>query len=90
MLSQWQQALQAGGFAMPSDVNVSITGTNAVADAFYKSARTVVFLSAVSDDIVGHLRDKGRDVLIMSDPAQWLKQFSANLQVFGPGNQNTP
>ena len=75
---------------MPSDVNVPISGTNAVADAFYKSARTVVFLSAVSDDIVGHLRDKGRVVLVMSDPAQWPEQFAANTQVFGPGNQNTP
>ena len=71
-------------------MNVPISGTNAVADAFYQSVRTVVFLSAVSDDIVGHLRDKGRDVLVMSDPAKWPEQFAANPHVFGPGNQNTP
>ncbi len=90
LLSHWQQALQAGGFALPSGMNVPISGTNAVADAFYQSVRTVVFLSAVSDDIVGHLRDKGRDVLVMSDPAKWTDQFAANPHVFGPGNQNTP
>jgi hypothetical protein len=83
LLSQWQQALQAGGFAMPTSVNVPVTGTNAIADALYKSARTVVFLNPVSDDIIGHLRDQGRAVLVMPDPAQWPAQFAANPHVFG-------
>jgi hypothetical protein len=83
LLSQWQQALQAGGLAMPTSVNVPVTGTNAIADALYKSARTVIFLNAVSDDIIGHLRDQGRAVLVMPDPAQWPDQFAANPQVFG-------
>jgi hypothetical protein len=60
-----------------------VTGTNAIADALYKSARTVIFLNAVSDDIIGHLRDQGRAVLVMPDPAQWPDQFAANPQVFG-------
>jgi Lhr-like helicase len=88
ILRQWQQALLAGGFAPPSDLNVPISGTNTVADAFYKSARTVVFLRTVGEDIVDHLRDKGRDVLVMADPAEWAEQFAVNPQVFGTGNQD--
>jgi Lhr-like helicase len=85
---QWLAALHAGGFNMPTSVQVPVTGTEAVADAIYKDARAVVFLSPVSDDVIRLIQDKGRSVIVMTDPAQWPAQFAAHPEVFGPGTQN--
>jgi len=88
MANEWLQALQAGGYALPDKLHVPVTDTDAVADGFYQLARTVVFLTAVSDGVIGHIKDKGRSVIVMPDPAKWPEQFAANPQVFGPGNKN--
>lgn len=86
--SQWIHALQSGGYTMPTTLHVPVTGTDIVADAFYKDARAVVFLSPVGDDIIRHIQDKGRSVIVMPEPAQWPTQFAAYPEVFGPGNQD--
>ena len=86
--SQWLSLLQTGGYNMPTSVKVPVTGTEAVADAIYKDARAVVFLCAVSDDVIRLIQDKGRSVIVMPDPAHWSAQFAAHPEVFGPGNQN--
>jgi len=88
--SQWLQALQSGGYALPDLWDVPVTGTQAQADAVYKAARAVVFLSPVSDDTIRHLQDKGRSVLLMTDPAQWPAQFAAHPTVFGAAHHNNP
>jgi hypothetical protein len=84
----WLAALQSGGFNMPTSLQVPVSGTEAVADAIYKDARAVVFLSPVSDDVIRLIQDKGRSVILMPDPAQWSAQFAAHTEVFGPGTQN--
>jgi hypothetical protein len=73
---------------MPTSLQVPVSGTEAVADAIYKDARAVVFLSPVSDDVIRLIQDKGRSVILMPDPAQWSAQFAAHTEVFGPGTQN--
>jgi hypothetical protein len=84
----WLATLQSGGFSMPTSLQASVTGTEVIADAIYKDARAVVFLSSVSDDVIRLIQDKGRSVIVMPDPAQWLAQFAAHPEIFGPGNQN--
>lgn len=86
--NQWLSTLQSGGFNMPTSLQASVTGTEAVADAIYKDARAVVFLSPVSDDVIRLLQDKGRSVIVMPDPDKWLAQFAAHPEIFGPGNQS--
>jgi Lhr-like helicase len=86
--NQWLVALQSGGFNMPDTLQVPVTGTEVIADAIYRDARAVVFLTPVTDDIIRHIQDKGRSVIVMPDPDQWHAQLVAHPEIFGPGNQN--
>jgi hypothetical protein len=86
--NQWLVALQSGGFNMPDTLQVPVTGTEVIADAIYRDARVVVFLTPVTDDIIRHIQDKGRSVIVMPDPDQWPAQLVAHPEIFGLGNQN--
>ena len=85
---KWIDALQAGGYTMPTTLQVPVTGTEIVADAFYRDARAVVFLKPISDEIIRHIQDKGRSVIVMPESAHWPTQFAAHPDVFGPGHQD--
>jgi hypothetical protein len=89
-VSQWLQTLQSGGYNLPDQTQPPVAEGLAIAAGLYKQARIVVFLEQPPDAVIQNIRDKGRDVLVMSDPAKWPEQFAANPHVFGPGNQNTP
>jgi Lhr-like helicase len=82
----WLQALQLGGFLMPDEEHVSVAQGKASASGLYKQARVLVFLDALDTEVIQHLQDKGRTVLVMNKPTEWLHQFNAHPEVFGTGN----
>jgi superfamily II DNA/RNA helicase len=89
-MGQWLAALDAGAFQRPEELSPKVAGGAATAAGHYKTARLIVFLEQPSDEVVQNIRDKGRDVLVMSDPVQWPSQFAAYPQAFGLGNTNHP
>ena len=87
-LADWLQALQSGGYNRPDQTAVPVAEGAATAAGLYKQARLVVFLEQPTDQVIQAIRDKGRDVLVMSAPAEWPTQFAAYPQAFGPGTPN--
>jgi hypothetical protein len=68
---------------MPDEVHVSVANGLATAAGLYKQSRVVVFLQDVSVEVIKHIEDKGRHVLVMKEPAAWPQQFSQHPQIFG-------
>lgn len=82
LLTQWQQALQAGGHREPDQYQVPALGGQLTVAGQYKAARTVVVLAPPLAEHVAALVDKGQTVLDMSNPAQWPQQFDSHPHVF--------
>jgi hypothetical protein len=80
---QWIHSLQIAGCQMPDEVHVSVANGLATAAGLYKQSRVVVFLQDVSVEVIKHIEDKGRHVLVMKEPAAWPQQFSQHPQIFG-------
>ena len=56
----------------------------AVADAMYKDARTLVFLSPVPKELAHHIKESGFDAVVFdANPDTWATTFMANPNVFG-------
>ncbi len=87
-LASWLHALQLGGYKLPDQTAVPVAEGAATAAGLYKQARLVVFLEQPTDQVIQAIRDKGRDVLVMSAPAEWPAQFAAYPHAFGPGTPN--
>ena len=87
-LDTWLHALQSGGHQLPDQTAVPVAEGTAIAAGLYKQARLVVFLEQPTDPVIQAIRDKGRDVLVMSAPAEWPAQFAAHPQAFGAGTPN--
>ena len=85
---KWLTQIQIGGFNQPDQTNLAVANGDAIAAGLYKQARLVVFLKPVSDDVIRNIQDKGRNVLVMSDPSNWVEQFKSNTDAFGPGNMS--
>lgn len=86
---QWRQALEQGGFSLPDQFDVPVANGAAVAAAHYSQARLLVFLEPVGDDILRLIQDKGRETIVMNDPATWHEQFLKYPQAFGIGKKNS-
>jgi superfamily II DNA/RNA helicase len=82
-LDSWLAALRQAGAAQPDALNVSVNNGAAIAAAQYKAARALVFLSAVDEQTISALRDKGWRALDFSDASRWPRQFAAHMDVFG-------
>ena len=82
-LDAWLSALSQAEGVQPDAVNVSVNNGVATAAAQYKASRALVFLSAVDDQTISVLQDKGWQVLDFSDASRWPKQFAAHADVFG-------
>ena len=80
---QWIQALQEAGCQMPDDLHVSVANGLETAAGLYKQARVLIFLQEVSAEVLQHIQDKGRHVLVMNDPSAWSEQISQHPQIFG-------
>jgi Lhr-like helicase len=82
-LERWLAALRQAEAAQPDALNVPVNKGAALAAAQYKASRVLVFLSAVDEQTIGVLRDKGWRVLDFSDASRWPQQFAAHADVFG-------
>lgn len=83
LLHDWLAALDNAGLKRPDAIKVPVNGGAAIAAGQYKSARTLVFLEALSPEACARLADKGWHVVDLSDPTQWAVQFAAHPEVFG-------
>ena len=79
----WLTALQHGGYRQPDASNVPVGHGKATAAAQYKAVRTLVFLTAMDDQIRNDLLDRGWQILLFTDPARWNEQFATHPEVFG-------
>ena len=82
-LSAWLNALDAAGLRRPDATQVPVGEGTTLAAGQYKSARTLVFLTPLADDLRATLVDKGWRVLDFSDATQWLNQFEQHPDIFG-------
>lgn len=83
-LSRWLAALQRAGLTEPDALTIPVNQGAATADAQYKAARALVFLSPVDATTAAILQDKGWQVLDFSEPEGWSARFAEYPTVFGP------
>jgi hypothetical protein len=82
-LKVWLQALAQAGLKHPDALNISVGQGAATAAGQYKSARALVFLESVSDELKATLIDKGWQLLDFSDSRDWPALFEGHPEVFG-------
>lgn len=83
-LAAWLAALASFGGRKPDATQVSVNNGAATAAAQYKSARSLVFLTAPDAETANWIKDKGWTLLDFSAPQNWSEQFAAHPGVFGP------
>jgi hypothetical protein len=67
----------------PDATSVPLNGGAGTADAQYKAARVLVFLTPPAPDLTQYATDRGHRVLVFGDESTWLQQFAQNVDVFG-------
>jgi len=82
-LSAWLNAIDEAGLRRPDATQVPVGEGTTFAVGQYKSARTLVFLTPLADDLRATLVDKGWRVLDFSDATQWMNQFEQHPDIFG-------
>ncbi len=82
-LAAWLKALTDSNLRQPDAIQVPVLDGRATAAGQYRSARTLVFLQPIAEDVRNSLLDKGWQVLQMNDPGQWANQLAGNPEVFG-------
>lgn len=82
-VSAWLAAIDDAGCRRPDATNLSVGQGAAIAAGQYKSARALVFIHPLPDEIRATLVDKGWTVLDSSDTNEWHAQFEAHPEIFG-------
>ena len=83
-LGAWLSYLKSQGLRQPDETNVSLNGGGAVADALYKSSRSLVFLSPPDDSTRAIAEDRGYKVVVFSvDTNNWGATVEAHPEIFG-------
>ena len=68
----------------PDFLNVPLNNGQGFADAQYKAARTLIFLSTPDEELKTYAEDRGFRVLVFpSDQGAWSGLFQDNREVFG-------
>jgi Lhr-like helicase len=83
MLQQWLAALAKNQLQTPDALEYPINNATLIAAAQYKSARTLIFLHAITDQQHAMLQDRGWQALDFSDSSQWPSLFAQHGAVFG-------
>jgi len=87
-LNAWLNALENAGLHRPDATQVPVSQGAAIAAGQYKTARALVFLKPLADDIRTSLVDKGWQVLDFSNSDKWAAQFNLHSDVFGQSENN--
>lgn len=84
ILAAWLAALTAYGLRQPDQTQVPLNGGLFLADAFYQSARALVFLQPPADSVIAYAGERGLAVVIFTaDTSLWPTIFAAHPPVFG-------
>ena len=84
LLSQWLSAIAALGLRKPDQTRVPVNGGTSSADAYYQSARTLVFLSEPDESVMAYASDRGYTVICFPpNPEAWTASFAEYPQLFG-------
>lgn len=82
----WLAALTRLGLRQPDGTREPLGNGNGVADAVYRSARALVFLSPPAPEVHGYAADRGFALITFpTDPASWPAIFASHACVFGEG-----
>ena len=83
-LNDWLVKLRTLGLKLPDQTEVPLQQNGWTADAQYRAARTLVFLSPVPDEVRTYAQDRGYQVIeFAQEPATWEESFSRHTNVFG-------
>jgi len=83
VLGRWLDTLNRLELRRPDATSVSLNGGAGTADAQYKAARVLVFLTSPAPDLAQYATDRGYRVLVFGDDSTWLRQFAQHPDVFG-------
>lgn len=83
-LESWLDTLSSLGLQHPEETNVPIDGGEATADALYRSARALVFLTPPSGGTAAYATDRGFTVIeFPTDSSEWPSVFARFPDIFG-------
>lgn len=72
LTQQLRQFLQDRGLRLPDEYDVPINGGEAVANGRYQNARTLVFLTPISDTLQSYLADRAfKAIVFPTERAEW-------------------
>lgn len=84
LLQEWLNVVVRSGFRQPDQVNISLNGGEATADAVYQVARALVFLTPPAENTSAYAHDRGFTLIVFpSDKSDWLASFAAHPSIFG-------
>ena len=82
-LGRWLDTLARLGLRRPDATSISLNGGAGMADAHYKTARVLVFLTPPTPELLQYATDRGYRVLVFGDESTWPQQFAQHADVFG-------
>ena len=84
VLDAWLAALKRLSLRRPDQLEVPVNGGEATADALYRSARALIFLTPPTADIIAYSQDRGFTIIIFpGDHASWEDVFFTHSSIFG-------
>jgi hypothetical protein len=85
-IDAWLAALTRLGLRQPDQTREPLGNGNGVADAVYRSARALIFLSPPDAEVQGYAADRAFALITFpTDPASWPAIFASHASVFGEG-----
>lgn len=86
-LSRWLHELKKLGLQVPDETDVELNEGEWRADARYRSARALIFLEPVGDDLKAYVEDRGyRCIVFDENTDSWNNIFMTYTDVFGSSN----
>ncbi len=83
-LQSWLDAVSRLGLRKPDETAFPLNSGEVFADAMYKDARTLVFLSPLPKKLLHYVEERGFAAIeFAADPQTWTETFNANPKVFG-------
>lgn len=80
----WLDMLKTHGLRQPDDTAVAINNGAATADALYKQARTLVFLTDPTAEVRLYTQERGYQLLVFpDDTTTWPRVFADHPEIFG-------
>lgn len=83
-LDAWLAEIKRLGLRVPDATHIEITAANSVADAHYKTSRTLIFLSEPSAELRTYAADRAFHIIVFpANSAAWPELFNTHSDIFG-------